>query len=78
MIHEVIARWHQHMHGEPGVLDELLHDDVVFYSPVVFTPQRGKAITATYLTAAVSAFVGRPGDERAVDAVSLHQAGHRR
>ncbi len=28
MIHDVIDRWHQHMHGEPGVLDELLHDDV--------------------------------------------------
>ena len=63
MIHDVIARWHQHMHGEPGVLDELLDDDVVFYSPVVFTPQHGKAITATYLTAAVSAFVGRPGED---------------
>ena len=63
MIHDVIARWHQHMHGEPGVLDELLDDDVVFHSPVVFTPQLGKAITAMYLTAAVSTFVGRDGDE---------------
>lgn len=63
MIHDVINRWHQHMHGEPGVLDELLADDVVFYSPVVFTPQHGKAITTMYLTAAVSAFVGRPGDD---------------
>jgi hypothetical protein len=58
MIHDVIARWHQHMHGEPGVLDEILHDDVVFYSPVVFTPQHGKAITTAYLTAAASAFAG--------------------
>jgi SnoaL-like domain len=60
MIHDVIARWHHHMTGEPGVLDELLDDDVVFYSPVVFTPQRGKAITAMYLTAAVATFVGDP------------------
>lgn len=53
MIHDVIARWHQHLRGElPGGLDELLHDDVIFYSPVVFTPQRGKAITTMYLTAA--------------------------
>lgn len=65
MIHDVIARWHQHMNGEPGVLDELLHDDVVFYSPVVFTPQRGKAITTLYLTAAATAFVGRTGDDDA-------------
>ena len=63
MIHDVIARWHDHMHGEPGVLDELLDDDVVFYSPVVFTPQHGKAITKAYLTAAVSAFVGQASDE---------------
>jgi hypothetical protein len=62
MIHDVIARWHHHMRGEPGVLDEILDDDVVFYSPVVFTPQRGKAITATYLTAAVATFVGDPAD----------------
>ena len=33
-------------------LDALLHEDVVFYSPVVFTPQRGKAITMAYLGAA--------------------------
>lgn len=37
---------------EPGKLDALLHDDVVFHSPVVFTPQRGKAITMAYLGAA--------------------------
>ena len=58
MIDDVIARWHQYVHGEPGVLDEILDDDVVFYSPVVFTPQRGKEITKVYLTAAVAAFAG--------------------
>ncbi|MEO1406411.1 MAG: nuclear transport factor 2 family protein [Pseudomonadota bacterium] len=35
-----------------GALPSLLHDDVVFKSPVVFTPQRGKTITLAYLTAA--------------------------
>jgi hypothetical protein len=33
-------------------LDTLLADDVVFHSPVVHTPQVGKAITARYLAAA--------------------------
>ena len=33
----------------PGGLDELLDDDVVFYSPIVYTPQEGKAITKLYL-----------------------------
>ncbi|QQS31954.1 MAG: nuclear transport factor 2 family protein [Acidobacteriota bacterium] len=34
-------------------LEALLADDVVFYSPVVHTPQAGKQITAMYLTAAM-------------------------
>ena len=53
MIHEVIEKWHLHMKGQlPGGLDELLDDDVVFISPIVFTPQEGKAITKLYLQAA--------------------------
>lgn len=55
MIESTIARWHQYLRGElPGGLDELLHDDVVFFSPVVFTPQRGKAVTTMYLEAAIA------------------------
>lgn len=53
MIHTFVANWHKHLRGEfAGGLDELLHDDVVFYSPVVYTPQVGKAITKLYLQAA--------------------------
>ena len=53
MIEATVARLHQHLRAElPGGLDELLHDDVVFFSPVVFTPQRGKEITKRYLEAA--------------------------
>ena len=37
-------------------LDTLLADDVVFHSPVVHTPQVGKAITASYLAAAFHVF----------------------
>ena len=52
-IHAVIERWHAHTRGElANGLDELLHDDVVFYSPIVFTPQKGKAITTLYLQTA--------------------------
>ena len=62
MIEEVIERWHQHLRGQlPGGLDELLADDVVFYSPVVYTPQRGKDVTRLYLTAAASTFSGGGG-----------------
>jgi len=52
-IHAVIERWHAHIRGElQNGLDLLLDDDVVFYSPIVFTPQRGKLITKLYLQAA--------------------------
>lgn len=36
----------------PAGLQDILADDVVFQSPVVHTPQRGKAITTAYLSAA--------------------------
>lgn len=53
MIEHVVERWHAYVRGElAGGLDELLDDDVVFYSPIVYTPQRGKAITTMYLQAA--------------------------
>lgn len=64
MIDQVIERWHSHMRGElPGGLDELLDDDVVFYSPVVYTPQEGKAITKLYLQAAGQALPGDGGGD---------------
>ena len=53
IIEQTIAQWHDFLRGRlAGGLDELLHDDVVFYSPIVFTPQEGKAITKLYLEAA--------------------------
>ena len=62
MIDDVIARWHRYLEGElDGGLDELLADDVVFYSPVVYTPQRGKAVTTQYLEAASRTLVGGAG-----------------
>ena len=63
MIHEVVERWHRHLRGElEGGLDILLDDDVVFYSPIVYTPQVGKAITTLYLSAAGQTL---PGDKNA-------------
>jgi hypothetical protein len=64
VIERTIEDWHRHLRGElPGGLDALLADDVVFYSPVVFTPQKGKEITTAYLTAAASTMGGGGGDE---------------
>ena len=70
MMERVVAQWHSYLRGElPGGLDDLLDDDVVFYSPIVFTPQRGKQITSLYLQAAGQTFGGdepavSPGSER--------------
>jgi hypothetical protein len=59
MIDKCIANWHANLRGElPGGLDALLADDVVFYSPIVFTPQKGKDLTKMYLTAAGNTFGG--------------------
>ena len=53
IIDDLMKKWHANMRGElPGGLDELLDDDVVFYSPIVYTPQAGKRITMLYLQAA--------------------------
>ena len=61
-IEDVVARWHRFLAGDlADGLDELLADDVVFYSPVVYTPQRGKAVTTQYLQAASRALAGGAG-----------------
>jgi hypothetical protein len=51
----------------------LLADDVVFYSPVVHTPQRGKAITTLYLSAAFHIFFG-PTFRYVREVVGTHDA----
>ncbi len=55
---DTLAVWHQLVHGrDVRGLEALLADTVVFHSPVMLTPQRGKAITTMYLTAAFHVFV---------------------
>jgi hypothetical protein len=50
---EPIARWHEIVKTRDArALADLLAEDVVFHSPVVHTPQRGRAITLRYLVAA--------------------------
>ncbi len=50
-----IEHWYAYMNShDVNGLDAMLADDVVFESPVVFTPQRGKAVTKAYLSAAAS------------------------
>lgn len=52
-----IQRWHELVRAhDPSGLDALLAEDAVFVSPVVHTPQRGKALTRAYLSAAFQVF----------------------
>ncbi len=54
MTTNTIASWHQIVKTRNVAgLNALLADNVVFHSPVVHTPQAGKAITRIYLTAAL-------------------------
>ncbi len=53
----VLVTWHQLVESRnTDGLDSLLSEKVVFHSPVVHTPQVGKAITKQYLAAAFRVF----------------------
>lgn len=53
----VLHQWHELVRTRNARgLGALLADDVVFHSPVVHTPQRGKAVTTQYLAAAFHVF----------------------
>lgn len=49
--------WHRLVRDhDPSGLNTLLAEDAVFHSPVVHTPQRGRRLTAGYLSAAFQVF----------------------
>ena len=48
-----IKSWHDNLHVQNvDFLEEILDDNVVFYSPVVFKPIQGKEMTKLYLASA--------------------------
>ena len=51
---EGLKRWHEVIEGgsSPEALSAIIHEDAVFHSPVVHTPQVGRAIVVAYLSAA--------------------------
>lgn len=56
-MNQTISSWHDIVSTrDASGLGELLADEVTFHSPVVHTPQVGKAITTMYLTAAMHVF----------------------
>ncbi len=49
-----LERWHEILEQrDPDLLDEILAEDCVFWSPVVHTPQQGRELTKLYLTGAM-------------------------
>ncbi|MGH7857949.1 MAG: nuclear transport factor 2 family protein, partial [Candidatus Binatia bacterium] len=55
MSRNAIASWHKIVNAKDlSGLDDLLAEDVLFHSPVVHTPQRGRDLTTMYLTAALA------------------------
>jgi len=58
-IERCLDHWHEFLRsGDIDLLDDLLDDDCVFLSPIVFTPQEGKEITKLYLSAAGATLAG--------------------
>ena len=57
MTNHPLETWHQLVRTrDTSGLNDLLADDVVFHSPVVHTPQRGRKLAARYLGAAFHVF----------------------
>ena len=53
----LIHKWHEVVgNDDPFLLENIISDDAIFYSPVVFTPMEGKKITMMYLSAAGQSF----------------------
>jgi hypothetical protein len=51
---EALRGWHAVVESrDPGLLADLLADEVEFRSPAVYAPQLGKTLTTGYLTAAL-------------------------
>ena len=59
MIEKAIENWHSFLRGN-FELDDLIHEECIFFSPVVFKPLKGRELTKLYLKAAYKVF---PGDE---------------
>ena len=59
MIEKAIENWHSFLRGN-FELDDLIHEECIFFSPVVFKPLKGRELTKMYLNAAYKVF---PGDE---------------
>ena len=52
--HTPLQRWHEVVRSRnPALLNQMLAEDAVFHSPILFRPQQGKDLVALYLTGAL-------------------------
>lgn len=57
VIQQTLNKWHDFVkQGNVNDLQDILSKEVVFHSPVLHTPQKGKALTFMYLYAAYQVF----------------------
>jgi len=65
-----LKNWHTFLETRnPKILDDLLANEVIFYSPIVWAPQEGKPITKLYLIAAMEVFGNENSDFKYVKQV---------
>jgi len=70
---DFLNKWHQLVQTkDSSLLDELLAEEVVFYSPVVWPAQEGKMLTKMYLNAALHV-IGGDDFKYVKEIVSDHQ-----
>jgi hypothetical protein len=49
-----LQRWHEVVRSRnPALLNQVLAEDAVFHSPILFRPQQGRDLVALYLTGAL-------------------------
>jgi hypothetical protein len=66
-----VEKWYEVIKSDnPDKFDEILAEDCVFYSPVVYTPQRGRELTKMYLMAAGGVFGGEDSPKEILDETS--------
>ena len=58
-MNSVIKDWHAVVRDRDyKLLKSLLHKEAIFYSPIVFKPQKGRSLALAYLSAASNMFEG--------------------
>jgi hypothetical protein len=74
---EGLKAWHRVVRDmSESALDSILAEDVVFHSPIVHTPQEGRALTKLYLMAAFNVLPGQSAERSDDGAASGASAGH--